>query len=246
MNNKHIFINDDCFSILKEIKDASIDLIICDPPYKITKNKWDQNFDIDALMLELRRLIKDNGKIIIFGQGLHSAKLIVKNEDIYRQTLIWEKTQPTGFLNAKKRPLSAHEDILIFYKKRGTYNPVMSKGERKVSSSAHKRNSKKTTNYGDHELYSYDSDMRYPRSVLKFSKDTQKLAIHPTQKPLALIEMLIKMYSNEGDLVLDPTAGSGTTFVACKNQKRSVIAIEKDEEYFTKAIDMIKLLKNRR
>lgn len=232
MNNKHIFINDDCFSILKEIKDTSIDLVICDPPYKITKNKWDKNFDIDALMLELRRVIKDNGKIIIFGQGLHSARLIIKNEDIYRQTLIWEKTQPTGFLNAKKRPLSAHEDILIFYKKIGTYNPVMSKGERKVSSSTHKRNSKKTTNYGDHGLHSYDSDMRYPRSVLKFAKDTQKLAIHPTQKPLALIEVLIKMYSNENDLVLDPTAGSGTTFVACKNQKKECYSYRKRRRIF--------------
>lgn len=104
-------LNTDCFYYLPKLKDKSVDLIICDPPYNITKNKWDKNFNIDNLMSELRRVIKVNGKIIMFGQGLFSAELIVKNKDIYRYTLIWEKSQPSGFLNAKRRPLSAHEDI---------------------------------------------------------------------------------------------------------------------------------------
>lgn len=186
-------------------------------------------------MLELRRIIKDTGKIIIFGQGLFSAELIVKNKDIYKQTLIWEKTQPSGFLNAKRRPLSAHEDILVFYQKSGTYNPIMSDGPMKTSLAKHKVNSKETTNYGKYELKSYNSNKRYPRSVLKFAKDTQKSAIHPTQKPIALIEMLVKMYSNEGDLMLDPCCGSGTTLIACKNLNRNAIGIESNIDYFNKA-----------
>lgn len=104
-------LNTDCFYYLPKLKDKSVNLIICDPPYNITKNKWDKNFNIDNLMSELRRVIKDNGKIIMFGQGLFSAELIVKNKDIYRYTLIWEKSQPSGFLNAKRRSISAHEDI---------------------------------------------------------------------------------------------------------------------------------------
>lgn len=164
---------------------------------------------------------------------------MLSNEKLHRYNLIWEKTTPTGHLNAKKMPLRSHEDILVFYKQLPTYNPQKTTGhERKVSTANHKRNSKKTTNYGEHGLTTYDSTERYPKSVWRFSTDKQKSAFHPTQKPLKLIEELVKTYSNEGDLVLDNCAGSGTTGIACIGTNRNFILIEKEK-------DMIEVIKKR-
>jgi site-specific DNA-methyltransferase (adenine-specific) len=147
--------------------------------------------------------------------------------------LVWQKTTPTGHLNAKKMPLRSHEDILVFYKKLPTYNPQKTIGhERKVSTAKHKRNSKKTTNYGKHGLTTYDSTERYPKSVLTFATDKQKSALHPTQKPLELIKYLVRTYSNEGDWVLDNTCGSNTTGLACFELNRNYIGIENDFDMY--------------
>jgi len=178
-------------------------------------------------------IIKDNGAIILFGNGMFTADLMQSNRKLWRYNLIWEKTQPTGFQNANRMPMRSHEDICIFYKKPPVYNPQKTTGhERKVSTAKHKRNSKQSTNYREIENYTYDSTERYPRSIWKFAKDSQKSALHPTQKPVALIEELIKTYTNEGDLILDNCAGSMTTAVAAINTKRNYICMEKDKEIF--------------
>lgn len=234
----------DCFDVMATIPDKSIDMILCDLPYGVTaRNKWDSVIDLDKLWEQYNRIIKDNGAIILFGQGMFTAKLMISNAGMWRYNLIWEKTQPTGFLNAKRMPMRNHEDICVFYKKAPTYNPQKTLGHiRKTSTAEHKRQCKMSTDYSGHELKDYDSTERYPLSVVKiplesdsiitFSKDTQKEALHPTQKPVALCEYLIRMFSNEGDTILDNCMGSGTTGVACINTDRKFIGIEKDPDIY--------------
>jgi len=230
----------DCLEVMKLIPNASIDMILCDLPYGVTKNKWDSVIDLRTLWADYERIIKESGAIVLFGQDKFSAKLMLSNEKLHRYNLIWEKTTPTGFLNAKKMPLRSHEDILVFYKKLPTYNPQKTTGhKRKVSTAQHKRGSKKTSNYGEHDLITYDSTDRYPKSVLKFSTDKQKVALHPTQKLLKLIEYLISTYSNENDIILDNCAGSGTTGLAAKNLNRNYIMVENDETYYNVCINRL-------
>ena len=231
----------DCLDIMKNIPDKSINMILCDLPYGVTKNKWDSVIDLKLLWEQYERIIKDNGVIILFGQDKFSAKLMLSNEKMHRYNLIWQKTTPTGHLNAKKMPLRSHEDLLVFYKKLPVYNPQKTTGhKRKVSTAKHKINSKKTTNYGEHGLTTYDSTERYPKSVLTFATDKQKSSLHPTQKPVLLLEFLIKSFTNEGDLVLDNAAGSGSTGVACKNTNRNFLLIEKEEEFYNIINERIK------
>lgn len=245
MKNKDVKLNNgDCLELMKDIPDKSIDLILCDLPYGVTaRNKWDSVIDLDKLWEHYNRIIKDTGAIILFGQGMFTAKLMLSNPDMWRYNLIWEKTQPTGFLNAKRMPLRNHEDICVFYKKLPTFNPQKSLGHvKKISTAEHKRNGKLTTDYSEYNLVDYSSSERYPVSVVKipeerdsiitFAKDTQKEAYHPTQKPVALCEYLIRSFSNEGDVVLDNCMGSGTTGVACINTGRTFIGIERDTEIF--------------
>ena len=226
--------NDDCLNKMQFIDDKSIDAIITDLPYGQTaRNKWDSVIPFEDLWDHYERIIKDNGAIILFGNGMFTADLMESNRKLWKYNLIWEKTQPTGFLNAKRMPLRAHEDICIFYKKLPTYNPQKTTGHpRKVSKAEHKIGCKETTDYGEHGLSTYDSTERYPKSVWTFPKDSQKSALHPTQKPVALIEELIKTYTNPGDLVLDTCAGSMTTAIAAFNTNRNYICIEKDEDIF--------------
>lgn len=230
----------DTIQQMKLIGDKIIDFICCDLPYQKTKNSWDTIIPFDELWLEYERIIKDNGCIVLFGQDKFTAKLILSNEKLHRYNLVWKKTTPTGHLNSKRMPLRCHEDMIVFYKQLPTYNPQKTTGhQRKVSTSNHKRNSKKTTNYGEHKLTSYDSTERYPKSVWEFATDKQKEALHPTQKPVLLIEELIKTYSNENDLVLDNAFGSCTTGVACVNTNRNFIGIENNENYFDLSIKRI-------
>lgn len=222
---------------MPSINDGSVDMILCDLPYGITaRNKWDSVIPFSCLWDQYNRIIKDNGTIVLFGCGMFTANLMKSNPDMWRYNLIWQKTQPTGFLNAHRMPLRAHEDICVFYKKPGTYNPQKTDGHiRKVSSADHKRNCKKSTDYGDYHFSSYDSTERFPTSVLRFPKDTQKCKLHPTQKPVALLEWLIKTYSNEEDVILDNCMGSGSTGIACMRTNRKFIGIELDENYYNTA-----------
>lgn len=226
--------NEDCLEGMKRINDKSIDMICTDLPYHQTsRNAWDQIIQFDPLWKQYERVIKDNGAIVLFGNGMFTADLMVSNRKLWRYNLIWQKTQPTGFLNAKKMPLRSHEDICVFYKKLPTYNPQKTTGHpRKVSKAEHKINCKETLDYREHGLSTYDSTERYPKSVWTFAKDVQTSALHPTQKPVALIEELIKTYTNPNELVLDSCAGSCTTAIAAINTGRKYICFEKDKEIF--------------
>lgn len=219
----------DCLQLLPEIPSGSIDMVFTDLPYGATKNDWDRVIDFKALWKEYERVIKDNGVIALWAQSPFDKVLACSNLKHYRYEWVIEKTSATGFLNAHKMPMKAHEQILIFYKKLPTYNPQMEHGHvRKVSTAAHKRNSKVTTNYGKHGLTSYDSTDRYPRDVLRFKWDKQKSSLSPTQKPVAACEYMIRTYTNAGDTVLDSCMGSGTTGVAAMNLGRKFIGIEID------------------
>lgn len=191
----------DCLELMSKISDGSVDMILCDLPYGVTaNNKWDIVIPFDGLWQQYKRIIKDNGAIVLFGNGMFTADLMTSNRGMWRYNLIWEKTQPTGFLNAKKMPLRSHEDICVFYKKLPTYNPQKSYGHaRKVTKYEHGLQSKKTDNYGDYGRTTYDSTERYPKSIITFSKDVQKSALHPTQKPVALLEYLVNTFTNPGE-----------------------------------------------
>lgn len=234
----------DCLELMKDIPSKSIDLILCDLPYGTTRNKWDSIIDLELLWEQYNRIIKDRGAILLFAQTPFDKVLGVSNLENLRYEIIWQKTAPTGFLNAKKMPMKAHENILVFYKKLPTYNPQMTQGHpRKVSSKASREKSverqklkvdSQNSNYNFYgeSVEGYDSTERYPLSVQVFAKDQQKENYHPTQKPVALLEWLIKTYTNEGDLVLDNCMGSGSTGVACVNTSRNFIGMELTEQYF--------------
>lgn len=224
----------DCLTIMKEIPSNIVDMVLSDLPYEATRNSWDVGINLDVLWRELRRVCKPNAVVALHSGGLYTAKLMMSNVNDWRYNLIWQKTTPTGFLNANRMPLRAHEDICIFYRKTPvTYNPQKTYGhKRKVSSAHHKRGSKKSTDYGDYGLSSYCSTERFPTSVITIPTDKQKEAYHPTQKPVKLEEWLIKTYTNQNGLVLDVCMGSGSTGVACMNTGRRFVGIEISEEYY--------------
>lgn len=219
---------------MRLIPDSSVDLICADLPFGKTKNPWDVVIPPEKLWIHYWRVLKPNGAIVLFGQDKFTAMMMLSDPN-HRYNIIYEKTTATNHFNAKKMPLRNHEDMMVFYRALPTYNPQKTTGHpRKVSTAKHKRNSKKTTNYGAHELTSYDSTERYPKSVWKFKTDKQKNPLHPTQKPVLLIEEIVKTYSNEYETVLDNTSGSATTGEACINTNRDFILIEKNPIDFEK------------
>ena len=233
-------IQGDCLVEMKNIPDKSIDMILTDLPYGVTaRNKWDVVIPFDKLWTEYNRVIKDNGAIVLFAQGMFTAELMQSNPKMWRYNLIWQKTQPTGFLNAHKMPLRAHEDICIFYKKLPTYNPQKTDGHKRKTAS---RGSASTLNYHETGANTYDSTERFPTSVWTFKKDIQKSALHPTQKPVVLLKELILTYTNEGDTVLDSCMGSGSTGIACIETERNFIGIENDKQYFNIAAKRLEKL----
>lgn len=223
----------DCLEELANVPDCSIDMVLCDLPYGITRNKWDNPISLGRLWQHYRRVIKPHGVIILFGAGMFSAKIMLSAEDIYRYSLIWCKTKSSGFLNAKKQPLRSHEDILVFYKKQPTFNPQMKDGYPPVHNFVKKTGD--GSNYGRTKLgvSGGGSIKRYPTSILLFPSDTQRSKLHPTQKPLGLCEYLVSTYTNPGDVVLDNCAGSGTSLLAAQNLGRLFIGIELEEQYVT-------------
>lgn len=229
----------DCFDLLPQVENKSVDLIFADLPYGTTKCKWDSILPLDKLWIEYERIIKNNGCILLFAQTPFDKVLGSSNLKLLKYEWIWEKTQATGFYNSKKMPMKAHENILVFYKKPPTYNPQKTEGHNPINNYTKKSDiQNKTQIYGKTkvDVTGGGETDRYPRSVQVFSSDKQKTkldgTIHPTQKPLALIEYFIKTYTNEGDLVLDNVAGSGTTAVACENLNRQYIVMEKEKEYY--------------
>lgn len=231
---------DDCYNPLSDMGDGIVDLFLQDTPFGNTANDWDVIPDFTKMWKQWERVGKDDCVFLFFGTQPFVTDLINSNRKLFRYDLIWEKTCPQGFLNAKKMPLRCHENILIFSKGLHTYNPQKTFGhERKVSKLQQKKSSKKTTNYQDYNLVSYDSTERYPRSVLKYSQDKQKSSLHPTQKPLDLIRTLIKTYSNPDELVFDGYGGGGTTGVASILENRNWIMCENNKGFYDKSANRI-------
>lgn len=216
----------DCLELIKDIPNKSIDMILCDLPYGRTMNKWDSIIPLDKLWKEYERVIKDNGAIVLFSQTPFTQILGASNIKLLKYEWIWDKKRATGFLNSKKMPMKRHENILVFYKKMPTYNPQLTKGK-----PYHTYNKAQSTNYNkfktDYETK--NNGWRYPVDIQEFSPETGS---HPTQKPVALLEYLIKTYTNENDIVLDNCMGSGSTGVACININRNFIGMELDKNYF--------------
>lgn len=223
----------DCLELMpKHIEDKSIDMIFCDLPYGTTQNKWDSVIPLDKLWSEYERVIKDNGAIVLFSAEPFTSVLINSNPKLYRYDLIWDKKLSSGFLNSKRMPLRRHEQIIVFYKKLPTYNPQMETRGKVRKKGITTETGKHTTNYGKFKNTVSENNTYYPTSILEFSNANRSEKVHPTQKPLSLIEYMIKTYTNEGDLILDNCAGSGTTGLGAKNLNRNYIMMEQDPKYF--------------
>lgn len=232
--------NLDCMEGMKTIEDKSIDMILCDLPYGSTKCKWDITLPFTELWKEYKRIIKDNGAIVLFSKQPFTSDLVNSNRDMFRYELIWEKTRAGNSMQVTKQPSAIHENIEVFYKKQPTYNDLKFKVDEKYID---KRKSIRDSFYKS-EHYSgvmkrkADDGMRHPQSILPFNSVWRK-GMHPTEKPVELFEWLIKSYTNEGDLVLDNCIGSGTTAVACINTNRNYIGFEKEEIYYAMCMERI-------
>lgn len=223
----------DCLELMpKHVEDKSIDMIFCDLPYGTTRNKWDSVIPLDKLWSEYERVIKDNGAIVLFSAEPFTSVLINSNPKLYRYDLIWDKKLSSGFLNSKRMPLRRHEQIIVFYKKLPTYNPQMETRGKVRKKGITTETGKHTTNYGKYKNTVSENNTYYPTSILEFSNANRIEKVHPTQKPLSLIEYMIRTYTNEGDLILDNTCGSGTTGLGAKNLGRNFIMMEQDPKYY--------------
>lgn len=239
----------DCLRVMKNLPDMSVDMILCDLPYGTTQNKWDSVIPLEELWKEYRRIIKPKGVIALSSQGVFTARLILSNESWFRYKFVWIKSKPTNFLNARKQPLRQHEDICIFYASQPNYKPVMSKGEPYNKGT---RKAQYTGSYGDFKPVVVKSDgERYPTDTLyckTAESETGGRVWHPTQKPVALGRYLIRMFTAEGDIVLDNAFGSGSFLVAAALEGRRFIGIEKNEEvhlFKENRIDYIEVARQR-
>ena len=226
-----------CLERMKEIPDGSVDLILTDPPYGTTACKWDSVIPLEPMWVELKRIIKPNGAIVMTASQPFTTTLIASNMKMFKYCWVWEKEQGVNFQLAKKQPLKVHEDICVFYISQPVYNP-----QGLLDCSIEKSNKGKGGNLGHCSSEDKRDEYRqtkkgYPRTIQKFGRNR---GLHPTQKPVALMEYLIKTYTNEGETVLDFTMGSGTTGVACMNTNRKFIGIERDDKYFDISVKRIK------
>lgn len=229
------FMLGDCFEHMASIPDASVDMVLCDLPYGTTQNKWDSILPLADLWKEYWRIAKPNAAIVLTAQPPFDKVLGVSALQYLKYEWIWHKRLATGHLNAKKQPMKAHENVLVFYKSQPAYNPQMLQGKPYTVKSG-----RQSTNYGDQvEVVTENKGDRYPRSVIEFDHDRDG-RVHPTQKPVALFEYLIRTYTNEGAVVLDNTAGSGTTAIAAERSNRRWICIERDEDYYEKAVARVR------
>ena len=236
-------IHDDCLNIMKTIEDSSVDMILCDLPYGTTACKWDSVIPFEPLWEQYERIIKDNGAIVLFGSQPFTSALIMSNIKLFKYCWVWNKKKSGNIFLAKYQPMKIHEDIVIFSKKTHKYNPIKVPRDR----------IKRSKNYGtgeamggnrekENKVYEYTD--KNPVSIIEISNAVQKGKLHPTQKPVALLEYLIKTYTNENDIVLDNCMGSGSTGVACINTNRNFFGIELDESYFNIAKKRIEEVQN--
>lgn len=226
-----------CLELMNEIPNKSIDMILCDLPYGQTqRNKWDVVIPLEKLWEQYKRIIKDNGAIVLFANGMFTAELMLTNKSMWKYNLVWDKVLPSGFLNAKKMPMRGHEDICVFYKKLPTYNPQMTEGKechsRGDAIGKSQEDFSRNTNYGSFAAVQTKGNLKYPKSIITYQKPHPSITVHPTQKPVELLEWLIKTYTNEGEIILDNCMGSGSTGVACLNTGRDFIGMELEEDYF--------------
>lgn len=251
-------IQGDCLEEMKKFPSKSINMILCDLPYGTTRNRWDSVINLEKLWEQYERIIKDRGAIVLTGQGLFTAKLILSNEKLFKYKTVWIKSKPTNFLNAKIQPLRKHEDICIFYKKQPTYNPQMTKG---LPYDKGIRKDQYTGSYGDFKPSHVKSNgTRYPNDILFYedeyvddyvyikTAEAEGKVIHPTQKPVELGRYLIRTYTNPGDIVLDNACGSGSFLLSAILENRHFIGIEKNEDVLlhkVKPIDYIEICTNR-
>ena len=237
----------DCLEWMKKIGDESIDAIICDLPYEVLNKgnphaQWDKMIPFEPLWEQYNRIIKKNGAIVLFAQGMFTAQLMMSNPKMWRYNLIWDKVRVTGFLNANRMPLRVHEDICVFYKSLPTYNPQMRQGFPN-----HSRGHGRGHKAGNRTYGKYDADVysdikttdKFPISIINVPKEHDYTQYHPTQKPVELMRYLIRTYTNPKDIVLDNCMGSGTTGVAAVQEGRRFLGIEKDAEYFRIASERI-------
>lgn len=223
----------DCLDKMKDIPDGSVDLVLTDPPYGTTACKWDTIIPFEPMWEQLKRITKKNGAIVLFGSQPFASALVMSNPEMFKYEWVWEKEQAVNVMQIKKRAGKTVENICVFYEKQPTYNPQMRKHVGKLVTNKVKSGFGKLVDSSQKKPIEYkDTGYRYPTQVLKIQSERLKGQIHPTQKPVALMEYLIKTYTNEGETVLDFTMGSGTTGVACKNLNRNFIGIELDPEYF--------------
>lgn len=226
----------DCLEVMPKLADGSIAAIVTDLPYGSTACRWDKVVPLEPFWEQVRRLLVPRGAVVTTSCQPFTTTLIQSNREWFKYCWVWDKVGCVGFLNAKVRPLARHEDIVVFHRKRFVYNPQMRSGFARLKGG---KIDKQDQVYGKHACESTESDLYYPTSVLQVSNASKADRIHPTQKPVALMEYLVRTYTNEGDTVLDPCMGSGTTGVACIRARRSFIGIEVDAEYFQIAKDRI-------
>lgn len=240
----------DCLDVLALLPENSIDMVLCDLPYGTTQNKWDSVIDLTKLWALYKRVVKANGAIVLTSQGVFTAKLILSNENDFKYKMVWEKSKPTNFLNAKKQPLRKHEDICVFYQKQPVYHPQMTFGK---SYSKGIRKNQATGSYGDFNpvLVESKDGMRYPTDVIYFKTPESEgdgIVWHPTQKPVELGRYLVRMFTNPGDVILDNTCGAGSFLVSALLEKRNFVGIEKNYDarlFKNDALDLIEISKER-
>lgn len=237
----------DCIEYMRQFPDNCIDMVMCDLPYGTTQNKWDSVIPLDLLWKEYKRIVKDNGAIVLTSQGLFTAQLMLSNRAMFKYKWVWEKSKPTNFLNAKKQPLRKHEDVCVFYKKQPIYHPQMVEGKPYDKGV---RKDQLSGSYGDfHPVHVFSDGKRYPTDIIYFkTAESEGQVIHATQKPVELGRYLIRTYTDPGALVLDNTFGSGSFLVAALLEGRNFVGIEKnvDVELFKgEKIDYIKAAKKR-
>jgi site-specific DNA-methyltransferase (adenine-specific) len=240
--NKISLYHGDCLNVLDEIPSKSIDMILCDLPYGTTQNKWDNIIPLDPLWKHYKRLIKESGAVILFCSQPFTSKLIYHSTIPFKYQLIWEKSKATGHLNAKKMPMKIHEEICVFGENKINYYPQDLIPFNKIT-----KRGGNGTNFGKSGTSNFQEFTNYPRSILKFKNENK--VVHPTQKPTALLEYLVKTYTKECETILDNCMGSGSTGVASVNTNRSFIGIERDKKYFEiakKRIDDVFILKNKK
>ena len=237
----------DCLEIMKQLPEKSIDMVLCDLPYGTTQNKWDSVIPLGGLWQQYRRIVKDDGAIVLTSQGMFTAELMVSNSKMFRYKWIWEKSKSTNFLNAKKQPLRKHEDVCVFYRKQPVYHPQMIDG---LPYDKGIRKNQLSGSYGDFQPVHVHSDgKRYPTDIIYFkTAESEGKVFHPTQKPVELGRYFVRTYTNPGDIVLDNTSGSGSFLVAALLEGRNFVGIEKNENValFKKGdIDYIAVTKQR-